>query len=479
MKDIMLILNYSDEFSMDIAKRLRSEQIQTRIADASATAKQIAEIAPNGIILSGEARSKQGKLDTGILELGIPVLALGHASHLLLAELGGVCTGVALSDKKSLVEYGESVLFAGLSSGERYVEEAQTMMLPSDVQMTASAGGCTMAFEHTEKKLYGVQFELERNDPESSAILNAFVRDVCCCKETWTLEAACEDAQARLREVAAQGRKAVCAVSGGVDSTVAALLTHRVFGDRMTAIFVDNGLMREGETTAVRALFEELGIPLHVEDRSGKVLGALRGKKTLREKDAVVANELHAEMLRQSALHDAQVLVLGTNYHDFLQSGSGAQSWQESNMTVVEPLLELLKEEVREIGAMLGMSAEAVARKPFPAVGLGARIVGEVTAERLSALRTAETVFTEEIRLSGLERKLYKYFPVLIGTDDKIGGETMILRAVTISGSQLLPARLPYDLVERTVQRIMSEFPSVARVFYDQTPTQLGKETFL
>ena len=148
-------------------------------------------------------------------------------------------------------------------------------------------------------------------------------------------------------------------------------------------------------------------------------------------------------------------------------------------MTVVEPLLELLKEEVREIGAMLGMSAEAVARKPFPAVGLGARIVGEVTAERLSALRTAETVFTEEIRLSGLERKLYKYFPVLIGTDDKIGGETMILRAVTISGSQLLPARLPYDLVERTVQRIMSEFPSVARVFYDQTPTQLGKETFL
>lgn len=479
MKDMMLILNYSDEFSMEIARRLRSEQIHTKIVDAAATAEQIRGIAPKGIILSGEAKGMQGVLDAGILELGIPVLALGHASHLLLRELGGVCAGVAISEKKAMVEYGESALFAGLSSGERYIEEAQTMMLPSDVQMTANAAGCTIAYEHTQKKQYGIQFELERNDPESSAILTAFVRDVCGCEAWWTLDAVCEDAQGRLCEAAARGGNAVCAVSGGVDSTVAALLTHKVFGSRMTAILVDNGLMREGEAAAVRALFEELGIPLCVADRSQEVLHALSGKLSQEEKDAVVKDELNDEMIRQSALHEAKTLVLGTNYSDFLQSGSGAESWQESGMTVVEPLLELFKEEVREIGAKLGMSEAAVMRKPFPALGLGARILGEVTAERLHALRTAEAVFSEEIRLCGLDRKLYKYFPVLIGLNEKTGGETMVLRAVTLSSGQLIPARLPYDLVERTVQRIMGQFQSVVRVFYDQTPTQLGKETFL
>lgn len=479
MKDMMLILNYSDEFSMEIARRLRSEQIYTRIVDAGATAEQIRKIAPKGIILSGSEKGMQGTFDAGILELGIPVLALGHASHLLLTELGGACAGVALSDKKAMVEYGESMLFSGLSSGERYIEEAQTMMLPPDVQMIASAGGCTIAYEHTQKKQYGIQFELERNDPESSAILTAFVRDVCECDAWWTQDAVCEEAQSGLRDAAASGGNVVCAVSGGVDSTVAALLTHKVFGSRMTAIFVDNGLMREGETAAVRALFEELGIPLYVSDRSQEVLHALSGKLRQEEKDAVVKDELNDEMIRQSALHEAKILVLGTNYSDFLQSGSGAESWQESGMTVVEPLLELFKEEVREIGAMLGMSEGAVTRKPFPALGLGARILGEVTAERLHALRTAEAVFSEEIRLCGLDRKLYKYFPVLIGLNEKTGGETMVLRAVTLSGGQLIPARLPYDLVERTVQRIMGQFQSVVRVFYDQTPTQLGKETFL
>lgn len=479
MKDMMLIMNYSDEFSMEIARRLRSEQIHVQIVEAGVTAKQISTIAPKGIILSGEASGTQGTLDAGILELNIPVLALGHASHLLLAGLGGVCTGTAIRSKKALIEYGESVLFAGLSNGERYVEEAQTIMLPPDVQMTASAAGCTIAYEHTQKKQYGVQFELERNDPDSSAILMTFARDICGCTAWRTAEAVCEEALEVLRAAADKGGHAICAVSGGVDSSVAALLTYKVFGSNMTAIFVDNGLMREGETAAVRMLFEELGIPLCIADRSGEVLHALRGKEYMEEKNRVVADELYAEMIRQSAAHEAKTIVLGTNYNDYLLSGSAEINWKESGMAVVEPLLQMFKEEVREIGAMLGMSDENVSRKPFPALGLGARILGEVTAERLSALRTAEAVFSEEIELSGLNRKLYKYFPILIGTNGRMGGETVILRAVTLSGEQLIPARLPYDLVERTVQQIMEKFPTVARVFYDQTPTMLGRETFL
>jgi len=479
MKDMMLILNHSDEFSMELARRLRSEQIHAQIVDAGITAKQISTIAPKGIVLCGAAKGARGTIDAGILALGIPVLALGHTSHLLLEELGGVCTGPAITEKKTLIEYGESMLFAGLSNSERYVEEAQTMMLPPDVQMTASAAGCTIAFEHAQKRHYGIQFELERNDPDSTSILLAFARDICGCTAWRTLDAVCEEALHMLRAAADQGANAICAVSGGVDSTVTALLTHSVFAERMTAIFVDNGLMREGETAAVRALFEELGIPLCIADRSHDILHALRGKTYLEEKSSVVADELYAEMIRQSAVHDAKILVLGTNYNDYLLSGSAEKSWEKSGMTIVEPLLPMFKEEIREIGTRLGMSQEAVARKPFPALGLGARIVGEVTAERLSALRMAEAVFSEEIELCGLNRKLYKYFPVLIGTNGKMGGETVILRAVTLSGEQLIPARLPYDLVERTVQRIMEQFPAVARVFYDQTQTQLGRETFL
>jgi len=196
------------------------------------------------------------------------------------------------------------------------------------------------------------------------------------------------------------------------------------------------------------------------------------------EKREVVVGRLHEEMIRQSAaIEGKKTLVLGTNYSDYLHSGSSASQWSDSGMTVVEPLMGLFKEEVRMISSRLGMSEELVSRKPFPALGLGARIVGEVTGERLHALRTAEAIFREEIQLSGMDRKLYKHFPVLIG-GESMGSELLVLRAVTLSGGQLIPARLPYDLVERTVQRIQTAQPMIARVFYDQTPTQIGQEAF-
>ena len=236
--------------------------------------------------------------------------------------------------------------------------------------------------------------------------------------------------------------------------------------------------MREGEAEEIRTAFDALGIPLLVVDRSGEILERLAHKRGIDEKRQVVTERLVEEMLRQSAsIEGKKTLVLGTNYSDFLNSGSSAPSWDESGLTVVEPLMELLKEEVRDIARMLGIGEEIVERKPFPALGLGARIVGEVTGERLHALRTAEAIFREEIRLAGLERKLYKHFPVLIG-GETVGSELIVLRAVTASGGQLVPARLPYDLIERTVQRIMEATPAVDRVFYDETPTPVGRETF-
>jgi len=213
-------------------------------------------------------------------------------------------------------------------------------------------------------------------------------------------------------------------------------------------------------------------------DRSKEILLSLAHKRDMEEKRTVVVERMYAEILAQSAaIPGPKTLVLGTNYSDFLESGSGAPKWRTSGMTVAEPLENLFKDEVRAIARMLDMGEELVSRKPFPALGLGARIVGEVTGDRLCALRKAERIFRAEIEQAGLERRLYKYFPVLIEWGAS-GQELMVLRAVTLSGGQLTPARLPYDLVERTVAGIQENLPMITRVLYDQTPSQLGQESF-
>lgn len=476
MNDMILILDGSQEYGMEIARRLRAEQIYARVAPLRMAQESVCQSGLRGVILCGGGGDEA--LCETIAALETPVLALGEAAYTLLRALGGANAGVAMSEKKALVTYEKSALFTGVADGERFFKEAQTLMLPADIAETASAGGCTIAFEETEKKKYGVQFELERNDPEGSSILTNFVLDICGCARTWTLETALEQAEAMLRNAAAQGGRAVCAVSGGVDSALCALLAHRAFGERMTAIFVDTGLMREGEAADVQASLEALGIPVRCVDRSGEILESLMHRRAMEDKHAVVVDRLYEEMLRQSAsIEGEKTLVLGTNYDDFLHSGSDADTWRESGMTVIEPLMGLMKDEVRAVGRMLGMSEAIVDRKPFPALGLGARIVGEVTGERLHALRTAERIFRSEIEQAGLERRLYKHFPVLIG-DEKLGSALMVLRAVTLSGAQLVPARLPYDLVERTVAQILLQLPMITRVLYDQTPSQIGQESF-
>ena len=310
-------------------------------------------------------------------------------------------------------------------------------------------------------------------------MLKNFARDICGCNAWWTVDAAIHEARLILDEAAARGGRAICAVSGGVDSAVAAYLAHRAYGDRMTAVFVDMGLMREGESEWVQAQYEAMNVPLLRIDRSGVVIEALAGKLAMQEKAEIVMRCMHEEIERQAAsMPQTDTLILGSNYSDYLRSGANEEDWSSCGLRVVEPLQMLFKEEICDAARALGLDRELVEKKPFPALGLGARIMGEVTPERLHAMRVAETIFGGEIREAGLERKLYKYFPVFYGGMSAMGGETIILRAVTLSGKLLTPARLPYDLIERTVEKILAKAPTVARVLYDQTPTQVGQESF-
>ena len=295
MNDMILILDGSPEYGLELARRLRAEQIHACVAPMTGAADRICALAPQGVILCGEGCDES--LGETVAALDIPVLAIGQAAYALLRALGGVNTDIAIANKKAQVVLEKSELFTGAADGERFFREAQTLMLPADVRQTAAAGGCTVAFEDSQKKKYGVQFEPERNDPQGSAILMNFALDICQCTRTWTLEAALSQAEEAIGRAAAQGGHAICAVSGGVDSALCALLAHRAFGERMTAVFVDTGLMREGETDAVQATLEALDIPVQHVDLSGEILQGLRHKYAMEEKRTVVVERLYAEML--------------------------------------------------------------------------------------------------------------------------------------------------------------------------------------
>ncbi len=364
------------------------------------------------------------------------------------------------------VKYKNTPLFEEVGGAERWIDRAEPFSLPEPYRVIAEGEQFPLAFANDEANVYLLQFQIERNDPDGMSILLSFADTVCGCTPWWTSENILQIAGKAIVDGVGDG-SAICAMSGGLDSTVAAVIAKRVLKDRFMCVLVDTGLMREGEAESVEQYLRgELALPITRVDVSAEVLRGLQGLTSGSDKRKVIEREIYRALEAQDQSETKQkVLIKGTNFVDVL--GGTKELDDETGRRTVEPMLELFKEEIRMLGEYLSLSPYVLNRQPFPGMGLAARIHGEVTAERLRILRRADSIFCDELAEANLNKKLRSYFAIL-NTGE--GWNRIVLRAMHGEGLSMSPARLPYDLLERTVQRIKQELPLVDRVLYDLTP---------
>ena len=504
-REIVLVVDFGAQYAQLIARRIREASVFSEIVPHTITAAEIADRAPAGIILSGGPKSvhvENGpKLDPAIYELGVPVLGICYGAQLIANQLGGTVapTGRGEYGRTDLtVSDANSPLTADLGPIEPvWMSHFDSIVEPPDgFLVTGSTPDARVAvLENPESKLYGVQFHPEvAHTPSGQKLLECFVGDICGCERTWTMQSVI-DRQIEAIRAQVGSAKAICGLSGGVDSAVAAALVHRAIGSQLTCVFVDTGLMRSGEGDQVVETFRRhQGIELiHVRaaDRFFERLSGIEDPETKRK----TIGELFIRVFEEAAggLEDASFLVQGTLYPDVIESGTKDAAKIKShhnvgglpddmNFELVEPLRSLFKDEVRTLGTELGLPDEIVWRQPFPGPGLGVRIIGEVTADKVAMLQAADAIVRAEIHDAGLEREIWQAFAVLpdirsVGVmgDERTYAHPVIIRAVTSEDAMTADwARLPYDLLERMSSRIINEVDGINRVAYDITSKPPG-----
>jgi len=502
----VVVLDYGGQYSQLIARRVRECGVFSELLPHHVGAQEVARRRPKGVILSGGPASvyEQGApvLERELLELGVPVLGICYGMQLLARELGGQVEGAEVGEfgrsKLNVSEQGR--LLAGTPPEQTcWMSHRDTVFSPPPgfTALASSTASPVAAFESTERGVYGIQFHPEVvHTPYGQQVLTNFLEDVCGCDRTWSASSVIEEQINRIRAQVGDGR-AICGLSGGVDSSVAALLVHRAIGDRLTCVFVDHGLMRKNEGAQVIAAFRDhFRVPLVAVDAEERFLARLSGVSDPEQKRKVIGAEFIRVFEEEAArLDDVSFLVQGTLYSDVIESGGGTGAAtikshhnvgglpDDLEFDLVEPLRALFKDEVRAVGAELGLPERLVWRQPFPGPGLAIRVVGgEATKERLDVLRDADFILQDEIRNAGLYRELWQSFCVLpdvrtvgVQGDERTYGYVVVIRAVTSDDAMTADwARLPYDLLEQIAARMIGELREVNRVVLDITSKPPG-----
>ncbi len=502
----VVVLDYGGQYSQLIARRVRECGVFSELLPHHVGPAEVRRRRPRGLILSGGPASVYAEgapaLDPELLELGIPVLGICYGMQLVARELGGEVQGAEVGEfgRSELTVRETGRLLRGVPREQScWMSHRDTVFAPPPgfTALASSSGSPVAALESVERDIYGIQFHPEVvHTPYGQHIVTTFLEEICGCERAWSPESIVEDQIARIRAQVGDGR-VICGLSGGVDSSVAALLVHRAVGDQLTCVFVDHGLMRLGEgEQVIRAFRDHFGVPLVAVDAEERFLRRLRGVSDPEAKRKAIGSEFIRVFEEEAArLSGARYLVQGTLYSDVIESGGGTGAStikshhnvgglpEDLQFELVEPLRTLFKDEVRAVGAELGLPERLVWRQPFPGPGLAIRVVGgEATKERLETLRSADAILQDEIRKAGLYRKLWQSFCVLpdvrtvgVQGDERTYGNVVVIRAVTSDDAMTADwARLPYDLLEQISSRMINEIREVNRVVLDITSKPPG-----
>ena len=497
---MILIIDFGSQYNQLIARRVRENRVYCQIEPPAIDIAAIKALQPEGIILSGGPSSiyekNSPKMNKAVFDLGIPVLGICYGMQYMVDTLGG---SVQHARKR---EYGFAELKVKRPVGVLKEASRQTqcwmshgdsiVKLPSGFSLTASTANTRIAAIHnSRRKLYGLQFHPEvEHTPQGKKMLRSFLFDICGCKRSWTMHSFARDAVRRIEEQV-QGKRVILGLSGGVDSSVTAVLIHRAIGKNLTCIFVDNGVLRKNEADKLKVtLKQHLKINIRFVSAASRFLKALKGVMDPEKKRKIIGRVFMEVFESEAAkIRDAEFLAQGTLYPDVIESISafgGPTSVIKSHHNVgglpsrmklklVEPLRYLFKDEVRQLGKTLGMPGELIWRQPFPGPGLAIRIIGEITRQRLQVLRNVDELLLDEIREAGYYKKLWQSFAVLLPIksvgvmgDARTYENIVAIRAVTSKDAMTADwARLPHSFLARVSNRIINEVKGVNRVVYD------------
>lgn len=509
--DLVLVVDFGAQYAQLIARRVREARVYSEIVPHHLPVAEMLARKPKAIILSGGPSSVYAEgapsIDPAIFTNGTPVFGMCYGFQLMAQGLGGEVahTGAREYGRTDVTVSEPGTLLADIPA------EHRVWMSHGDSVATAPAGFTVLAstattpvaaFENVDRGLAGVQWHPEvLHSEHGQQVLEHFLHDIAGCRQTWTMLNIVEEQVETIRAQVGEGR-AICALSGGVDSAVAAAIVQRAIGDRLTCVYVDHGMMRQGETEQVRRDFEEVFDALDVVDAADQFLDALAGVTDPEEKRKIIGREFIRtfEAAQVRVFGDAEegetaYLVQGTLYPDVVESGGGAGTSNikshhnvgglpdDLKFELIEPLRTLFKDEVRAVGEQLGLPSTMVWRQPFPGPGLGIRIIGEVTRERLDILREADAIAREELTRAGLDRDIWQMPVVLLADVRSVGvqgdgrtyGHPIVIRPVTSEDAMTADwARLPYDVLERISTRITNEVSEINRVTLDVTSKPPG-----